>query len=226
MSGTLCKPYRSQRSRTTGRQIAALGPENATATCYVADEVIVDGADRDLVDELVGRHGAEVILDRALPDPPEQLHAKHRDVADEAPEVVRMRFSRPPRVDGQDDLLQRAVRDGRDVDGRVVATSELGAAVAAMATQLALDGRPIGLNLLGEPLSMPLASATEGIVPGVGANPFTWTAFAGRSRMVEAWQLMDSIRQLRSAPFVVLAVLECDGLQGHPRPRLVTRGRL
>lgn len=206
--GGLLARYAQWRSRTTGRQIAALGPEDATATCYVADEVVVDGADRDLVDELVGRHGAEVILDRALPDPPEQLHAKHRDVADEAPEAVRMRFSRPPRVDSQDDLLQRAVRDGRDVDGRVVATSELGAAVAAMATQFALDGRPIGLNLLGEPLSMPLASATEGNVPGVGANPFAWTAFAGRSRMVEAWQLMDSIRQLRSDPFVVLAVLD------------------
>lgn len=206
--GGLLARYAQWRSRTTGREIAALGPEDATAISYVADEVIVDGADRDLVQELVGRHGAEVVLDRDLPDPPEQLRVKHRDVADQAPEVVRLRFSRPPRVEGHDDLLQRALREVPEGDGPIVATSELGAAVAAVVTQLALDGRPIGLNLLGEPLSMPLETATEGNVPGVGADPFAWAAFAGRSRMVEAWQLMDSIRQLRSDPFVVLAVLD------------------
>ncbi|MBA3780984.1 MAG: S8/S53 family peptidase [Nocardioides sp.] len=200
--------YAQWRSRTTGRQIAALGPADLSATSYVADEVIVDGDDRDLVEELVGRYGAEVVADRELPDPPEQLHVEQRGVADEAPQVVRLRFSAPPRVDGRDDLLQRAVRDGREVDGQVVATSEIGAAVAAVVTLFALDERPIGLNLLGEPLSMPLETATEGNVPGVGANPFAWTAFAGRSRMVEAWQLMDSIRQLRTDPFVVLAVLD------------------
>jgi hypothetical protein len=34
---------------------------------YVADEVIVDEEDRELIDELVGRYGAEVIDDRNSP---------------------------------------------------------------------------------------------------------------------------------------------------------------
>lgn len=206
--GGLLARYAQWRSRTSGRPVASLGWANLTAATFIANEVLVDGDDRALVEELVAGFGGEVVDDRELPEPPDELQV-HREVADAGgPVVARLRFREPPRLGERDALLRRAVGDVADGDGALVATSELGAAVAALTTQFALEGRPIGLNLLGEPLSMPLATATEGPVPGAGSNPFAWPAFAGRTRMVEAWQLMDSIRQLRSDPFVVLAVLD------------------
>ncbi|MFC0624597.1 S8 family peptidase [Kribbella deserti] len=201
--GGLLAHYAEWRSRTAGRSVAAIGPADLSATAYVADEVIVDEDDRDLIEELTGRYGAEVIDDRALPEPPEGLRV--REDVREAPIAVRLRFRDVPSVDGQDDLLQRAVGDTAD---EVFATSEQGAAVAALTARFAFEGRPIGLNLFGEPLAMPLSTATESAIPGAGANPFAWAAFAGRTRMVEAWQLMDSIQRMRSNPFVVLAVLD------------------
>lgn len=63
-----------------------------------------------------------------------------------------------PAVDGQDELLERAVGDTAD---EVFASSEMGAAGAALTARFALDGRPIGLNLFGEPLARPLSTATE-----------------------------------------------------------------
>ncbi|MFI5735461.1 S8 family peptidase [Kribbella sp. NPDC051587] len=170
---------------------------------YVADEVIVDEEDRELIDELVGRYGAEVIDDRELPEPPDGIRVREEGLR--GPVAVRARFREVPAVDGQDELLERAVGDTAD---EVFASSEMGAAVAALTARFALDGRPIGLNLFGEPLAMPLSTATESAIPGAGANPFAYAAFSGRTRMVEAWQLMDSIRRMRSNPFVVLAVLD------------------
>lgn len=201
--GGVLAHYADWRSRTAARSVAALGPADLTATTYVADEVIVDEEDRELIDELAGRYGAEVIDDRELPEPPEGIRVREEGLR--GPLAVRLRFREVPAVDGQDDLLQRAVGDTGD---EVFASSEMGAAVAAMTARFALDGRPIGLNLFGEPLAMPLSTATESAIPGAGANPFAYAAFAGRTRMVEAWQLMDSIQRMRSNPFVVLAVLD------------------
>lgn len=201
--GGVLAHYAEWRSRTAGRSVAALGPADLTAELYVEDEVIVDEDDRELIDELVGRYGAEVIDDRELPEPPEGVRV--REEAREAPVAVRLRFRDVPEVEGQDELLQRAAGDSGD---EVFATSRLGAAVAALSARFAFEGRPIGLNVFCEPAAMPLSTATEGAVPGAGANPFAWAAFAGRSRMVEAWQLMDSIQRMRSNPFVVLAVLD------------------
>ena len=51
---------------------------------------------------------------------------------------------------------------------------------------------------------MPLTTATE----GAKADPFLWNAFAGRSRMVQAWQLVDSIRQVRGDRFTTVGILD------------------
>ncbi len=195
--------YADWRSRTAGRSVAALGPTDLSATVYVADEVIVDEEDRELIEELVGRYGGEVVNDRELPEPPEGIQVREEGLR--GPVAVRLKFRDVPRVDGQDELLERAVGD---TPGEMFASSELGAAVAALTARFAFEGRPVGLNLFGEPLAMPLSTATESANPVAGANPFAYAAFAGRTRMVEAWQLMDSIQRMRSNPFVVLAVLD------------------
>ncbi|MET7280736.1 S8/S53 family peptidase [Kribbella sp. NPDC005582] len=201
--GGVLAHYADWRSRTVGRSVAALGPADLTAMPYVANEVIVDEEDRELIDELVGRYGAEPIDDRELPEPPEGIQVREEGLR--GPVAVRLKFREVPAVDDQDGLLEQAVGDR---PGEVFVSSEMGAAVAAMTARFAFDGRPIGLNLYGEPFAMPLSTATESAIPGAGANPFAYAAFAGRTRMVEAWQLMDSVQRMRSNPFVVLAVLD------------------
>ena len=89
-------------------------------------------------------------------------------------------------------------------------SSEGAARVASLVARLGAEGRPIGLNALGSSEVMPLSSAGEGplLVTG-GANPFAWPAFAGRSRIVQAWQLVESVRAVSSfAPVVWIAILD------------------
>jgi hypothetical protein len=54
---------------------------------------------------------------------------------------------------------------------------------------------------------MPLSTASEGGT-APGNNPFTWPAFSGSSRVVDAWQLIDSIRQVRGEEVVWVAILD------------------
>src|SRR4051794_21005076 len=185
-----------------------MGPESRDATLFVADEVIIDGDDRELAEELRARYGAEVVPEAPLPSPPAAFHRERRFDADAMPKPLRMRFARPPQIDNAVDVLERAVAQGDPRQQAHVVTSPMALAVAAIAVRHAMEGRPIGLNQFGRTLAMPLSSAGEGAMPIVGNNPFTWPAFAGRTRMVEAWQLVDSIRQVRGNRFTSVAILD------------------
>ena len=63
----------------------------------------------------------------------------------------------------------------------MIVTSELGAAVAAVVARHALEGRPIGLNLFGDTLAMPLSTVQDGAVPGVGGNPLHVAGVCGKN---------------------------------------------
>jgi Subtilase family len=191
-----------------GRPVAALGPETRDATLFVADEVIIDGDDHQLAKELQARYGAEIVPESPLPPPPSGLHRERCIELDAMPQAMRLRFAAPPHIDGVARLLEQAVADRSVSQGDIIVTSELGAAVAAVAARHALEGRAIGLNLFGETLAMPLSTAQEGTVPGIGNNPFNWQAFAGRTRMVDAWQLVDSIRQVRGNRSTIVGILD------------------
>jgi hypothetical protein len=56
---------------------------------------------------------------------------------------------------------------------------------------------------------MPLATAQEAAGQSGGSNPFAWPAFAGRSRIIQAWQLVESARAVSSIePIVWIAILD------------------
>jgi len=206
--GSVLARFAEWHSRLKGRPVAAVGPESREALLFVADEVIIDGRDAQLAEELRSRYGAEAVPEAPLPSPPAAFHRERRFDADAMPMPMRMRFAKPPPIDGAIDVLARAVNSCEALQPPHVVTSPMACAVAAVAARHAMEGRPIGLNLFGRTLAMPLSSATDGAMPGVGSNPFTWPAFAGRSRMVEAWQLVDSIRQVRGNRFTSLAILD------------------
>ena len=88
-------------------------------------------------------------------------------------------------------------------------TSEGAACVASLVARLVAEGRQIGLNALGSSEAMPLASAQEGLGQSGGSDPFAWPVFSGRSRIVQAWQLVESVRAVSSvAPVVWIAILD------------------
>ena len=191
-----------------GRPVGAFGPQTQEATLFVEDEVLVDGADKDLIRSLREQHGAELIEEAPLPAQPRVLQAnRHVDLSD-VPSYSRLRFDRPPEVAGRARLLTRVAAETRSADGTVTVSSDLAASIAALVTRHSLEGHSIGLNLFGRPFSMPLASATDSAIPVVGSNTFAWPAFAGSTRMVDAWQLVDSVRDISGARLITIGVLD------------------
>ena len=195
-------------ARIKNRPVAALGPETRNATLFVANEVIIDGDDHELAEELRARFGAEVVPEAPLPPAPPGLHIERHIKMDAMPQAMRLRFAERPHIDGAALLLEQGIGGRRASHNNIIVSSELGAAVAALAVRYAQEGRSIGLNLFGKSLAMPLSTVQEGPVPGAGNNPFNWQAFAGRTRILDAWQLIDSVRQVRGNRLITIGVLD------------------
>ena len=192
------------RSHRTARPLAAVRVENADPWYFVADEVVVDAAEERVVDDLM-RRGGRLIEDPPLPPVPEGMERRrHVDMAS-APRQAVIRFEELPEADLA--VLGEAL-DHAGERGEHLFSSELGSRVAAAIAPHQAEGRRVGLNLVGRPFQMPLSNPVEGANLAYGADPTAWTAFAGSTRMVQAWQLVDSVRQLRGGPPVWIAV--CD----------------
>jgi hypothetical protein len=190
------------------RPVGAFGPQTQESTLFIENEVLVDGADEDLIHQLGEQHGAELVVEAPLPERPELLRGNREVDLTGIPALARLRFDRPPEVGDRTELLTRAAEELREAEGGVVVSSELGASVAALAVRHGLEGRSIGLDLLGKPFAMPLSTATESAIPRVGSNPFSWAAFSGSTRIVDAWQLTDSVRKIRGNRLVTIGILD------------------
>lgn len=201
--------YADWHSRGQHRRVAALGSGRRDSVLFVEDEVLVDGRDEKLVAELMRRYGAEVVPEPPLPEPPPELRRRHRRIDLAAmPRTLRLRLTEPPSAGEALGLLAEAAKRRRSRATAAKVTSERGARVASVVIRHALEGRRIGLNVLGESFVMPLTTAQEG--PGLvyGNNPYQWPAFAGRTRMVDAWQLIDSIRSIVGDRFITVGILD------------------
>jgi hypothetical protein len=187
-------------ARGRQRPVGAVAAPGRRPTLFVANEVLIDARDRDLVERLTREHGAEAIRPRPLPPSPID---RVRDVSiDAMPVAARVRF--PPEF-ALPDAAARVAGAMRGPVRETTITSAQAASVAALVLEHAAAGHPIALNLFGVPAALPLASAQE----GGGSNPFTWPVFAGHTRVVEAWQLIESYRALRSGSGPVwIAILD------------------
>ena len=185
--------------------LTAIGDGRVEAL-FVTNEILLDGDDPNLAEEIAGRYGGELLDDPPLP--PQRDDAEPRDVdMSTAPKVVRLRFDRPPPIDTPEAWIEEALaRNPEAPDTTVGVSSEFGARVAAVVARHGEDGR-VGVNAVG-PTSggVPLSTIRE----GSDEDPTTWSCFSGPSRIVEAWQLVDSFRQMGgSTKPVILAI--CDG---------------
>jgi subtilisin family serine protease len=188
-------------ARTRRMAVAALGRTGAPPMMFATDEVLVHRGDRDLIEELV-RMGAVVVPERPLLPPPDGV--RPRQLAEDFPLPVKLRFPQSPRGDRAVDTLTELMRRRDDLRGEATFTSPEAATLAYIVARYAAEGRRIGLNVLGSPAALPLSSAEE----GDGADPFDWDAFK-RARIVEAWQLVESRRAIGSVePVVWIAILD------------------
>ena len=196
------------QARSKQVPVGAITDGRGEPMMFVANEVLVDGEDRDLVAELE-RMGATAVS--PLPLQPTPRGMERRELTGDFPMPVRMQFSDPPRIERAADVLTELYR-GRELDrGPITVSSEGAARLAAMVGRYVADGRGIGLNALGSTVAMPLDSGTaaEAVNQSGGANPFGWACFSGRSRIAQAWQLVESARAISSIqPVVWIAILD------------------
>ena len=125
------------------------------------------------------------------------------------PLPVRLRFPTPPRVSRATAQLENLVAQHVGIQGDVTVTSSAAAALASIVGRYAAEGRGIGLNVVGQTAQLRLATAQEG--PGMfgGDDPFQYAAFAGKTRIAQAWQLLESRRAMLSLSTPVwLAILD------------------
>ncbi len=189
-----------------GVPLAAIQADAQTPMMFVANEVLVDPDERDLIARLV-ESGATVVESRPLQRPPDDVQV--RELTGEFPMPVRMQLEEPPQVEGAERILASLYEASEERVGRLTVTSEAAGRMAAFVGQLVAEGRQIGLNAVGTPAAMPLATAIEWTSQQGGSDPFAWAAFSGRSRIVDAWQLVESARVVSSIQSLVwVAILD------------------
>ena len=196
------------RSRVARREVTAVQLDGGPPAYYLADEVIVDGDDPDLVSEYLSL-GGEVVHDGSDPELPLELRdlgLGREEPLDTSglPRSVTLQFREVPEARGAEvaRLLDRA-----DLPAdQVRFTSERGLALSSLVAQSRLEGRSAWLNEVGmDAATLPLRKPLE----GGGSDSLTWPTMGGLARISQAWHLVESMRLVRSAePLVWVCV--CD----------------
>jgi len=196
------------RSRVARREVTAIRLDEGRPAYYLADEVIVDAEDRDLIREYENL-GGEVVNDGSHPEMPEefrQLGLGREEPLDTSrlPRGVTLRFRELPEVRGEE--VERAFERADVPANRVSFASDRGLGMSALVARSRLEGRNAWLNEVGKDASM---LTQRRPLEGAGSNPLAWPTMSGPARISQAWHLLESMRQARSAePLVWICV--CD----------------
>jgi hypothetical protein len=171
---------------------------------FVENEVLVNRRDAAGIAFLVGRFGGEAIEPTPIPERPGALNgAPTRDIRD-LPQMlkVRIRGDAVP-LEALDRLLERnQVRDFK-------VSSRQGAGTLAASLLLreqGLGGQP---NFAGTVNDFPLSTSTEGAFAGDN-DAYQWPEYTGKSNITMAWQLcqsLDNVRSMRNPVFI--GVIDC-----------------
>lgn len=194
--------YVRSRSIQNGRRVTALTVDDAPPTAFVADEVIVDADDREIIERLVAA-GARVARDATDPELPEAFRRAGlgRDEPVDPtglPRSVKLRFDQD--VDASDvDAARIMARTDLRAD-RVRFADPAAAALVSLIAPMRAEGRGVWLNEVGvDHRTLPLRTPAEGTGLIFNADPLTWPSMTGRSRIADAWQLIETLRLTRSA---------------------------
>lgn len=207
--------YALWRTGAGPRRVGALRADPGGPTVdFVENEVLVDPRDRVLVDELVERYGARVEEQPEIPPPPEAVGEGQMHVLGDAPPL-------PLTLTVGEDIAQRGVREGlsdalREVSPEAAASSPVAAAVAGIVARSADRSRGVRFNRVGQPVTtLPLEAPADINVEAGGP--------LDQCRILDAWQLLESVRTFGSIkPVVWVAVIDTgfwlDPATGAPVP--------
>jgi hypothetical protein len=187
------------RSKSSVSPIEALEVEGRPATVFVADQLIVDGSDKDLLAHLVDRYGAEIIPRTPLPVPPEGLGPRKGVKVEEMPLPVLVHLNKAHASSSRAAELLRAV-----YGPTASVTSESSARLLGVAAELAASGKEVGLNMLAKQSTLSLSNPVD----ANPSNPLMTAAFVGKARVAAAWQLVEAFRQFRSTKPVTIGILD------------------
>ncbi|AXJ09948.1 S8 family serine peptidase [Arthrobacter sp. PM3] len=200
-SGSLAR-FAQARSWQSRRPIAALALDDGRPVSFVADEVIVDAGERELIARLTGL-GGRIVRDASDPGLPEEFRRAgvgRPEPVDPTglPRSVKFRFDRLP--DARDVNLGACLDRAGLAAGRIRYSDPAGLALSQLIAPMLEEGRGVWLNEVGvDHHSLPLYGPAEGAGLLYSADPTTWPAFSGPSRIADAWQLIETLRLARSA---------------------------
>jgi hypothetical protein len=199
------------RGREVQSPVAVIMSERGEPVPFVANELMVEPSERELIDELV-RLGATVVEPAPLLPAPPEVRRRGRSIDVPFPAPVLLRLDRPLPSEVRDELMGRPM-ERFPADEGAVTVSATGAETAALVARHVDQGRRIGLNLIGQPVALPLMEPIEEFNPmgAPTADPFTWPSFTGRYRIAHAWQLVESVRAVRSLEPVVWVAIHDNG---------------
>ncbi|AFM15648.1 subtilisin-like serine protease [Mycolicibacterium chubuense NBB4] len=185
------------------------GSETAPAV-FAENEILVSSEYPEAVEYLVERLGGTMIPPRPLPPPPARLARSGRrpSEADAPTHSIKVSFTEPPEVPDAVNLLGQ-ITDRASVRGRLTFSSTMAASVSVAALSLGLPDGSVGLNHLADPTALPLDTIREDVKKPPGPDPMQWQPFVTRSRIVDAWQLVDSYRLAGTdTSFTMLAIMD------------------
>ena len=192
-SESLVGQWVNRRSVRLGAQLAAVQRNARPEQVFVENELLIDSNDPDTLDYLVERHAAEIIPPPPVPPQPEGMDPQRARSIEGMPTVTRAHFR------GEDVSLEALETIAEQRPERTLqVTSRAGAGTLALATGLALDGRRVLPNLVGETATLPLSASTEGSRKDRASDAYQWPEYAGPSKVARAWQLMQAYSQVRS----------------------------
>ncbi len=186
------------RSWATAWPVEAYRADDGEPTFFAAGELLVNAADTETIDDLLRRGGRVV---RAAEDPamPDEFRAVGlgRDDVDMAglPRTVKILFDDVPRA--PENVDEELARGWPRVE-RMEWTSEPARALAALIAPMRAEGRRVGMNLVLQPRTLPLTAPLEGAGLVYPRDPLRWECVNQRSRIADAWHLVESMRLMRS----------------------------
>jgi hypothetical protein len=189
------------RWRTGGssRLVDAVRIGGGRPTAFSPGQVLIDSADRSLVRFLMERHDAQLLPPLRLPPPPPGLKRRTETGNPAMPLPIRLQVRNPPPLSMKANEVVRA-----GVGDKVSVSSSPAAGLLGLVAELAREGS-IGLDFLGHSSALPLLSASDPLI----TPPFQVDAYAKRSRVCAAWQLVEAYRQVKAVKDpVTIAVLD------------------
>ncbi len=193
------------RSWASKRPVEAYHASGRDPVFFIQGELLVNAADTELIDELVSRGGR---VTRTAEDPPMPEEFRRLGLGRDpevdmsrAPSTVKIYFDEvPPPPDNVEDLLAEAWPRLENVEWTSASAQGLAALIAPMRAR----GRRVSLNRVADSRTLPHLAPIE----GGGQDPLTWPCLNKRTRITSAWQLVESMRLMRtvSSPVEFIAI--------------------